>query len=72
MSIVVLPDGVDRTSEAFEANLKVMEGLNSELKSHIDKVMAGGGAEAVKRNRSRLPRDMIERFIDPACRARTL
>ncbi|KAL9689251.1 hypothetical protein QQ045_033686 [Rhodiola kirilowii] len=65
MSIVVLPDGVDRTSEAFEANLKVMEGLNSELKSHIDKVMAGGGAEAVKRNRSRLPRDMIERLIDP-------
>ncbi|CAM8994112.1 unnamed protein product [Rhodiola kirilowii] len=67
MSIGILPDGVDRTSEAFEANSKVMEGLNSELKSNIEKVMAGGGTEAVNRNRSRnklLPRERIERLID--------
>ncbi|KAL9671841.1 hypothetical protein QQ045_009414 [Rhodiola kirilowii] len=68
MSIGILPDGVDRTSEAFESNSKVMEGLNSKLKYNIEKVMAGEGTEAVNRNRSRnklLPRERIERLIDP-------
>ncbi|KAK6916436.1 Acetyl-CoA carboxylase [Dillenia turbinata] len=64
----VLPDGVDRSSEAFSNNSKVMQGLLSQLQSHISKVLEGGGEEAVKRNRSRnklLPRERINRLIDP-------
>ncbi|KAK6946109.1 Acetyl-CoA carboxylase [Dillenia turbinata] len=64
----VLPDGIDRSSEAFSNNSKVMQGLFSQLQSHISKVLEGGGEEAVKRNRSRnklLPRERINRLIDP-------
>lgn len=34
----VLPDGVDRNSEAFSSNSIAMEGILSELRSHIKKV----------------------------------
>ncbi|XP_031282311.1 methylcrotonoyl-CoA carboxylase beta chain, mitochondrial [Pistacia vera] len=64
----VLPDGLDRNSEAFVSNSKVMEGLVTQLHSHIEKVLEGGGVEAVKRNMSRnklLPRQRIDRLIDP-------
>ncbi|KAL5790672.1 hypothetical protein ACOSQ2_005560 [Xanthoceras sorbifolium] len=64
----VLPDGLDRNTDAFARNSQVMGSLISELQTHIDKVLAGGGAEAVKRNRSRnklLPRERIDRLIDP-------
>lgn len=64
----VLPDGVGRNSEAFAQNSKAMEGLISQLQSHINKVLAGGGEEAVKRNRKRnklLPRERIDKLIDP-------
>lgn len=63
----VLPDGVGRNSEAFAQNSKAMEGLISQLQSHINKVLAGGGEEAVKRNRKRnklLPRERIDKLID--------
>lgn len=64
----VLPDTVDRNSEAFVRNSQVMQALVSELQSHIQKVLGGGGESAVKRNRSRnklLPRERIDRLIDP-------
>ncbi|CAK9315796.1 unnamed protein product [Citrullus colocynthis] len=64
----VLPDGVDRTSDAFSRNSEAMDGFISELRSHISKVLAGGGPEAVKRNKSRnklLPRERIDRLLDP-------
>ncbi|CAL5333726.1 hypothetical protein CsSME_00015784 [Camellia sinensis var. sinensis] len=64
----VLPDILDRTSESFSLNSKAMDALISDLQSHINKVMAGGGAVAVKRNRSRnklLPRERIDRLLDP-------
>ncbi|KAK3022559.1 hypothetical protein RJ639_047497 [Escallonia herrerae] len=64
----ILPDGVDRNSESFPRNSKAMEDLISQLQSHINKVLAGGGAEAVNRNKSRnklLPRERIDRLIDP-------
>ncbi|GLT47297.1 hypothetical protein SLA2020_210030 [Shorea laevis] len=67
-SVGVLPDGVDRNSDAVVTNSTLMEGLLSQLQSHISKVLAGGGAEAVKRNRSRnklLPRERIDRLLDP-------
>ncbi|KAL6522569.1 hypothetical protein OROMI_031527 [Orobanche minor] len=64
----ILPDTIDRSSESFVRNSEVMKGLISELHSHIQQVMNGGGPEAVKRNRSRnklLPRERIDRLIDP-------
>ncbi|XVE93378.1 hypothetical protein REPUB_Repub01dG0186600 [Reevesia pubescens] len=67
-SIGLLPDGVDRNSDTFAQNSIAMEGLLSELQSHINKVLAGGGETAVKRNRSRnklLPRERIGRILDP-------
>ncbi|PON69078.1 Methylmalonyl-CoA decarboxylase, alpha subunit [Parasponia andersonii] len=67
-SFAVLPDAVDRTSEAFSHNSKSMDALISDLQSHINKVLAGGGPESVKRNRSRnklLPRERIDRLVDP-------
>ncbi|CAI9769942.1 unnamed protein product [Fraxinus pennsylvanica] len=59
---------VDRGSESFATNSKVMEGHISQLHPHIQMVLNGGGQEAVKRNRSRnklLPRERIDRLIDP-------
>ncbi|XP_044509206.1 methylcrotonoyl-CoA carboxylase beta chain, mitochondrial-like [Mangifera indica] len=67
-SLNVLADGLDRNSEAFVTNSKIMEGLIAQLHSHIEKVLEGGGVEAVKRNMSRnklLPRQRIDRLIDP-------
>ncbi|CAL1410118.1 unnamed protein product [Linum trigynum] len=67
-SFGVLPDGVDRTSEAFSHNSMAMESLISQLQSNINQVLAGGGEAAVKRNRSRnklLPRERIDRLLDP-------
>lgn len=64
----VLPDAVDRNSEVFAANSNAMQHLISELQSHVHRVVAGGGPEAVKRNRSRnklLPRERIDRLLDP-------
>ncbi|XP_027112497.1 methylcrotonoyl-CoA carboxylase beta chain, mitochondrial-like [Coffea arabica] len=64
----VLPDTINRSSESFLKNSQVMEGIISQLHSNIQRVMEGGGAEAVKRNQSRnklLPRDRIDRLIDP-------
>lgn len=63
----VLPDGVDRSSDAFLRNSTAARQLLSHLHSHIQKVLAGGGTEAVKRNRARnklLPRERIDRMID--------
>ncbi|KAK4437891.1 Methylcrotonoyl-CoA carboxylase beta chain, mitochondrial [Sesamum alatum] len=64
----VLPDTLDRSSESFARNSEAMESLISQLHSHIQQVMKGGGPEAVKRNSSRnklLPRERIYRLIDP-------
>ncbi|GLU03212.1 hypothetical protein SLE2022_204210 [Rubroshorea leprosula] len=67
-SVGVLLDGIDRNSDAVVKNSTLMEGLLSQLQSHIGKVLVGGGAEPVKRNRSRnklLPRERIDRLLDP-------
>ncbi|PRQ23112.1 putative methylcrotonoyl-CoA carboxylase [Rosa chinensis] len=67
-SLGVLPDGVDRSSKAFSRNSKAMNLLISDLQSNIQKVLAGGGAAAVKRNKNRnklLPRERIDRLLDP-------
>ncbi|KAK8659774.1 hypothetical protein V6N13_029968 [Hibiscus sabdariffa] len=67
-SIGILPDGVNRSSDHFSQNSDAMDRLLSQLQSHVNKVLAGGGEAAVKRNRSRnklLPRERIDRLLDP-------
>ncbi|KAK4740002.1 hypothetical protein R3W88_003699 [Solanum pinnatisectum] len=67
-SIGILHDTLDRNSDSYTRNSKVMDELVSQLHSHILKVMEGGGPEAVKRHRSRnklLPRERIDHLIDP-------
>ena len=69
LGLGVLPDSIDRTSDSFTRNSNAMDELISDLQSHITKVLSGGGAEAVKRNKSRnklLPRERIDRLLDPA------
>ncbi|XP_010066016.2 methylcrotonoyl-CoA carboxylase beta chain, mitochondrial [Eucalyptus grandis] len=68
LSSGVLPDGVDRGSGEYARNAGAMADLVSQLQSHVQKVIGGGGAEAVRRNKSRsklLPRERIDRLIDP-------
>ncbi|RZC45665.1 hypothetical protein C5167_038625 [Papaver somniferum] len=64
----VLQDGVDKKSDSFQRNSDSMKQILSELQNHINKVLIGGGSEAVKRNKSRnklLPRERIQHLIDP-------
>ncbi|KAF0899257.1 hypothetical protein E2562_015914 [Oryza meyeriana var. granulata] len=64
----VLPDGLDRTSDAYARNAAAVGGLLSDLRARVSQVLAGGGAEAVRRNKSRgklLPRERIDRLLDP-------
>ncbi|CAL9064509.1 unnamed protein product [Musa banksii] len=64
----VLPDGIDRSSDAFACNSAAVQDVISQLQSNIRQVLGGGGPRAVERNRSRnklLPRERIDRMIDP-------
>ncbi|KAI3947716.1 hypothetical protein MKX01_034381 [Papaver californicum] len=64
----VLRDGTDKKSDSFQRNSDSMQPILSELQNHINKVLSGGGSEAVKRNRSRnklLPRERIQHLLDP-------
>ncbi|KAI3895970.1 hypothetical protein MKW98_025761 [Papaver atlanticum] len=64
----VLQDGVDKKSDSFQRNSDSMKQILSELQNHINKVLSGGGSDAVRRNKSRnklLPRERIQHLIDP-------
>ncbi|KAM0905960.1 hypothetical protein ACQ4PT_016967 [Festuca glaucescens] len=64
----VLPDGLDRSSDAYTRNADAVGGLLSDLRSRVLQVLGGGGAGAVKRNAGRgklLPRERIDRLLDP-------
>ncbi|KAG8087242.1 hypothetical protein GUJ93_ZPchr0010g9743 [Zizania palustris] len=64
----VLPDGLDRSSDAYASNAAAVGGLLSDLRARVSQVLAGGGAEAVRRNKERgklLPRERIDRMLDP-------
>ncbi|XP_048545452.1 methylcrotonoyl-CoA carboxylase beta chain, mitochondrial-like [Triticum urartu] len=67
-SSTVLPDALDRGSDAYARNAAAVGGLLSDLRSRVSQVLGGGGAGAVKRNEGRgklLPRDRIDRLLDP-------
>lgn len=64
----MLPDTLDRSSDAVVRNSETMEHLLFQLQAHILKVIGGGGTEALRRNKSRnklLPRERIDRLLDP-------
>uniref|UniRef100_A0A0D9X7Y8 CoA carboxyltransferase N-terminal domain-containing protein n=1 Tax=Leersia perrieri TaxID=77586 RepID=A0A0D9X7Y8_9ORYZ len=64
----VLPDGLDRASDAYARNAAAVAALLSDLRSRVSQVLAGGGAEAVRRNKARgklLARERIDRLLDP-------
>ncbi|XP_055631669.1 probable methylcrotonoyl-CoA carboxylase beta chain, mitochondrial [Toxorhynchites rutilus septentrionalis] len=64
----VLPTEINRQSAEYKENHSQMSELVNELKSVTEKVLSGGGPEAVKRHTSKgklLVRDRINRLIDP-------
>uniref|UniRef100_A0A804NQW6 methylcrotonoyl-CoA carboxylase n=1 Tax=Zea mays TaxID=4577 RepID=A0A804NQW6_MAIZE len=67
-SASVLPDTLERGSDAYQRNTAAVGGLLSDLRARVSQVLRGGGAEAVRRNAARgklLPRDRIDRLLDP-------
>jgi acetyl-CoA carboxylase carboxyltransferase component len=65
----VLESHVDPQSPEFLANKEHMETLLADLAARRQRVRAGGGTEAVARQREQgklLPRERIERLLDPA------
>ena len=66
--MAVLESHVERRGADFAENRAHMDRLVAELRTRIEQVKAGGGAEAVARHRARnklLARERIERLCDP-------
>ena len=64
----LLESHLDTQSDEFKANLVHHRALAANLKRHLERVKQGGGAELVKRHRSRgklFVRERIERLLDP-------
>jgi len=63
-----LPTHVQRSQPEFEANSKHNQSLLAQLNHRLETVTNGGGDKYVERHRARgkhLPRERIERIIDP-------
>jgi acetyl-CoA carboxylase carboxyltransferase component len=66
--MAVIETQVDPDSEEYRLNLEQMDALEAELRSHLDKLKEGGGAESVARHRAQgklLPRERVDRILDP-------
>jgi 3-methylcrotonyl-CoA carboxylase beta subunit/propionyl-CoA carboxylase len=64
----VIESHVDVSSAEFQENLAHMRGLEEDLAKRLAEARAGGGEEAVKRQRDQgklLARERIERLLDP-------
>jgi 3-methylcrotonyl-CoA carboxylase beta subunit len=64
----ILPTRIKTDSSDYQDNQTHHSALNETLKTHLEKVRQGGGAEAVKRHRARgkfLARERIEKILDP-------
>jgi acetyl-CoA carboxylase carboxyltransferase component len=67
--VSLLASRTDTRSTDFERNAAAMQALVEELRAHLERVRAGGGAAAVDRHRKRgklTARDRIDRLVDPA------
>ena len=63
-----LPSRVNRADPEFAERKKRNEALIAQLRERLDTASNGGGGKYVERHRSRgkhLPRERIERIIDP-------
>jgi 3-methylcrotonyl-CoA carboxylase beta subunit len=63
-----LETSINSTSEDFKKNSDWMRSLVAEFRENIDEVKKGGGADAIKRHKSRkklTARERIEKLIDP-------
>jgi acetyl-CoA carboxylase carboxyltransferase component len=59
---------IDTSSPEFRENLAHMQGLEADLRRRLEESRAGGGEEAVRRQREQgklLARERIERLLDP-------
>ena len=64
----LLESHIDTSSDEFKANAEHHRALAAELRRLLEQVKQGGGADQVKRHRSRgklFVRDRIERLLDP-------
>src|SRR5262245_43775407 len=64
----VIESHVDTSAAEFRDNLAHMDGLEAELRAKLAEAHAGGGPEAVERQRAQgklLARERIERLLDP-------
>jgi acetyl-CoA carboxylase carboxyltransferase component len=67
-ALPVLPTNIDTSAPEFQENAASMRALVAELRERLARASLGGGAEAMKRHRSRgkLPaRERIDLLIDP-------
>ncbi|MCC5880960.1 MAG: methylcrotonoyl-CoA carboxylase [Idiomarina sp.] len=66
--MAVLPSKINVRDETYQANFAAMGELISDLNSKVEQIKLGGGEALQERHKSRgklLPRDRIERLIDP-------
>src|SRR5689334_24267174 len=64
----VLTTKVDPTSARFEANMRFLADLMSQVRNEGEKICEGGGAKAIENQHAKgrlTARERIERLIDP-------
>ena len=64
----VLESHIDKDSAEFRENAAHMDGLVADLKQRLQAARAGGGEEALKRQRDQgklLTRERVEKLLDP-------
>src|SRR5258708_34610170 len=64
----VLPTKIDPTSARFEANMRFLADLMSQVRNEEQKICEGGGAKAVENQHGKgrmTARERIERLADP-------
>ncbi len=66
--MVLLETQIDTAAAEFQENKAHMDGLEGELRSHLQGARKGGGDEALKRHKEQdklLPRERIDALLDP-------
>src|SRR5215472_17218414 len=65
----VLPSKVDPTSARFEANMRFLADLVSQVRNEEEKIREGGGLKAIESQHAKgrlTARERIQRLVDPA------
>src|SRR6266849_7486893 len=64
----VLPTKIDPTSARFEANMRFLADLMSQVRNEGEKICEGGGAKAIENQHAKgrlTARERIEKLVDP-------